>query len=540
MHALTILVAIIFSIFSTSILSYISLATPIGPWIAPTLAAMVLVFTGSLGRLVHIRSKMAKEIVVYSTIAGSVGGILASALCWTLPTIYFICPQIWTTWVKSPGFFIAVTSMLVLCAGSLSMLLTHLWRERILYKGSLPFPVGQMVYRTTELGIGVHGMLQAAVGFVVTLTVLCAQRIRIFGSFLLPRAFCLVPPPFCYSVNFASCMLRIDVIPLLVSIGFVAGHLVAIPMLVGVISKIAIMQLIHDIWFMHLGVHDFGFAFCGGIVLSSVFTSLGPLLRMIHRGVKAYALNLKRNGCTLRFHATRVLFTKFSVVIALLVVGGIVLGFKLPVFIFVILGTVASANQLALISGKIGLAPLGRFATFVMLPAILLFKVTMIQAVVIAAFVELTGGIVCDMFAGQRVVQLAGLDMRTARRYQLLGLLVGSITIGCVLLILVNRFGLGSQVLFAQRAQARALLLNTGNFAWSVSALGLLFGFALKYVRINTMLVLGALLMPVDFSLMLVAGGMLSYLVADRRVYEPFWSGVFVSNSLWMVLKALV
>ena len=76
-------------------------------------------------------------------------------------------------------------------------------------------------------------------------------------------------------------------------------------------------------------------------------------------------------------------------------------------------------------------------------------------------------------------------------------------------------------------------------FNYIVLGLGFLFGFVLKRVRLNPLLVLGGLLMPLNITIGLVIGGMATLLVKDKEEYFPFWSGVFAANSLWMVFQAL-
>jgi|GEM_PF-3816485 len=50
--------------------------------------------------------------------------------------------------------------------------------------------------------------------------------------------------------------------------------------------------------------------------------------------------------------------------------------------------------------------------------------------------------------------------------------------------------------------------------------------------------------MSLNLSIGLVFGGILGKVLAlvmkDKRAAEPFFSGVFTANSLWMLLKALI
>jgi hypothetical protein len=191
------------------------------------------------------------------------------------------------------------------------------------------------------------------------------------------------------------------------------------------------------------------------------------------------------------------------------------------------------------IAGKIGLAQLGRFATFVLVPALFLFNLDVVQIAVISTFVEAVSGVAVDVLCGRKMVQLAEGSQSAARRYQYLGLCVSCIAIGIVFWLLIHRFKLGSPELFAQRSQARQLLVGAKQFDYWVLLIGILFGLVLKKIKLNPMLVLGGLLMPINISLGLVIGGIGAVSVRNKEDWYPFWSGVFAANSVWMLIKAL-
>jgi len=126
------------------------------------------------------------------------------------------------------------------------------------------------------------------------------------------------------------------------------------------------------------------------------------------------------------------------------------------------------------------------------------------------------------------------------KNFQYLGLVVSSLTVGVVFWLLINHFTLGSSDLFAQRSQARQLLINVKNFDLYVLVVGFVFGYFLKKVRMSPMLVLGGLLMPLNISLGLIIGGLCTLFTKSKEEWYPFWSGVFASNSVWMLIKAVI
>src|SRR5665647_44217 len=87
MLIIAIFFSIIFSIFSTVVMSYISMATPIGPWIAPTIALLAML----LLKLFAIKHNNVERVGLITT-AGSIGGILATGMGFSFPTLYFVDP----------------------------------------------------------------------------------------------------------------------------------------------------------------------------------------------------------------------------------------------------------------------------------------------------------------------------------------------------------------------------------------------------------------------------------------------------------------
>ena len=232
----------------------------------------------------------------------------------------------------------------------------------------------------------------------------------------------------------------------------------------------------------------------------------------------------------------------FNTVALIVVLLGVLTCFKFSMFaqLYLIFFTVVCAYEIGALAGKMGLAPLGRFATFVLMPAMFLFGLNHVQIVVLSVFVEVAIGTTADALFGKKMGALAQVDKNTLRRFQLFGLIISSLCIGIIFWLLIKQFGLGTEYLTVQRAQSRALLVSFKNFNMTVLALGLIFGYFLKLIKVNPALVLGGLLMPFNFSIGLILGGLSTYLVKSREEWEPFWSGVYVSNAVWMLAKALV
>jgi len=97
MRILPIVLTIFFGSFATAVMSYISMATPIGPWIAPTIVLCTLLVM----KLVHYRNE--SESVGLVVVGSSVGGIVATACGFSYPTFYFLDPELFNQWLSSSG-----------------------------------------------------------------------------------------------------------------------------------------------------------------------------------------------------------------------------------------------------------------------------------------------------------------------------------------------------------------------------------------------------------------------------------------------------
>ena len=319
--------------------------------------------------------------------------------------------------------------------------------------------------------------------------------------------------------------IQFDLWPMFWAIGFITGHLIAIPLAVGALAKIFLVDPLNSApWFSTLSSTEFVLAFCSGMVLCGVvmsFMSLPKLLMGIAQGGAAQM----NNGATVARLRALVREYALQCVAVLALIFAYLSYFDFPIFsqFYLLLFTALFTYQIAVIAGKIGIAPLGRFATFVMVPAMFLFTLDLTQIVLIATFVEVSGGVAADVLFGRKAAYEAGINRTTMMWYQYLGLVVSSLTAGVVFWLLINHLHLGSAALFAQKAQSRKLLIFAQQFNWYVLIIGAIFGFILDKVKINSMLVLGGLLMPLNMSISLVFGGFLTKLVKKREEWEPFW-----------------
>lgn len=632
-----ILIASLLSIFSTTVMSYIALAASIGPWIETTL---VLVSMFVFQMVIRGRSKINYvESVGLTTAAGGVGGILATGLAFSLPTLYFLSPDIFNSWLERPIFFAVVVSSFCFIAGSFGLLIATIFEDRFLNKQQMKFPIGELVFNAIAAPGQMTKALELAVGFFGTQCALLAYCMSSFAG----KALSLISGFSVSFITFPMISIPLDQLPMYLAVGFVTGHVIAWPLIVGFLAKIICLDplfyiythtensfhklLLSNFANIHISNTEFILAFCSGMVLYGScmgFLDLfkgaislckdcikgGSKIVKVMYNVSTYAwiqmvVALIITGLFLHFYhfsggQQLVLISLMFLCSYALLLFGTQTGFvtswgifpivrrvRLQEFIsrsitffinkdiqkksdaipwmqasFILLGAVAflyyfnftfiqqcyllffsalCIYQMLIIAGRMGIIPLGRFATFVMIPGMFLFNFDYIQITLVAGFVEIAGGVAGDILFGRRLAALAKIKHEKIVGYQWLGLIVCSVTIGILFWLFIVTLGIGNEFgLPATKAASRALLIAFKTFDWYVLAFGFIFGSLIKYTKINPALLLGGILMPPTISLMLICGGLLTYLTNNRERYYPVLSGVSAGNSLWMLGQILI
>jgi hypothetical protein len=533
-YAFSALITIFFVIFSACVMTYVSLAVPIGPWIDPTLALLAFIMMQILSWLRH---KQVNEHPFLVAIAGGgIGGVIGTAAAWSFPTLYFLDTARAQLWLAHPVQCVGAISAVIVIAGGFGLVIARLLGTGMSIDRAISFPVAQLVVKTIESRDHITHII-SLIGGVISATLFhMVQQWTVY----IPHIWRVMRETWFGMWRFPALTISLDVAPMLWALGFTTGHVLAVPFAVGVGLKGLILEPCYRIWFLScMKEHAFMMAFCTGLVLQSVAYGFWHLLsKLVRARVQGFQEHLIAAG-----EWVKRLYS-FDVVM-IMAISGIFLvrwcEFSVLSWIYLIVTTALSVFQLMLLMGRTGLAPFPRFATFVMIPGLVIFGYTPFQAMLVTAFVEIAGGVAAVAASGYKMGVLGHVKSERWIYYtQWLALLVCSVCVALVLYMLTSRIGLGSALLNAQRCQTRALQIQAHDMNVWVVGLGILAGMALERLRINGTLVLGGLLMPLDWSLLLISGGLSTYAVKKKEDQYPFWSGIFVVSSLWIVIRAFL
>jgi len=70
--------------------------------------------------------------------------------------------------------------------------------------------------------------------------------------------------------------------------------------------------------------------------------------------------------------------------------------------------------------------------------------------------------------------------------------------------------------------------------------LGFLYGVLLKKFKVNPTMVFGGILMPNSLTIGLMVGAVISWFTKKSKEKQPFWSGVFAGESMWILISMLL
>ena len=511
----------------TGFMLYVAMVTGIGPWVAPVIGVMVQGINNCF------TNRTIKRLGLIITVSSSVGGIIGIAFGFSFPTWFFLDKPAFYAALGDKFYFILTIAGLVMVAGSIGIACSSFFYKDLIEEEKLPFPVGVMTHNAVmQNNVRERRYLYSGVGAYFLYTIFFIKRM--WGIYALPLKYTFYRGFSSSYIAIPALVSDFSVMPLLVSIGFVAGSIMAIPLICGVALKMTCVAWLYN-YYPSLSYGNFLFALCSGIVVSGTVGSLvGQAYSFLRGTYSAFSPTLFSYDL---LHATYQRFKSFVPWGVIFAIYSYWYGFSILGSAYLFIATIMCAYQLSFIAGKIGLALLGRFATFVMVPGMLVFGWNPLQVTLVATFVELVGGVAVDSLQGKKALQLSGVHHKHYPLYQYIALCAASCAVAFFFYYFIMHYELGSSVLCVQRSQARALLLQVTTVDMGVLAWGVVLGLLLKRFSCNPVLVLSGLLM--DFSLLfpLIIGGVAALYSRRQSHYEPFFSGVYIANACGSIIS---
>ena len=524
---IVILLSALVACLASTMMLYLALATPLGPWIEPV---FVIFFLG-LTWLLKSRPKT-NEFLTCISAASGIAGVAAVGCAFSYPTFYFLSTTEFCQWLNNPMGFISSLVLLTLIAGALSFILAAWWESDYLQKKEFPFPEVSLVHSiitTTESP-------QKVIRFFTGAASTALFYISPFFFTWIPTKILLLHQRTIGIFATPNISLSLNTLPMFIALGFVAGPMLMLPLITGAISKIILIEPIQKVWFPGLKAESVIAAWCTGIILASVMRSVISGITALK---KYWHKKPSINSLIDTYKPSEKIIIKLIALFIVTIPFFLFFNFSVFAMLYLFVGTALCASQLIAIAAKIGLAPMGRFATFVMLPGLMIFGFNALQATQVATFVEMVGGMSVQLMFGRKLMHLTDSRRSSVVTAQIIGIIVAAITIGYVFWLISGHNGIGQAPLIAQRALSRSLLIRAYDFNLILIAIGAAFGLLIKRAGINTVLVMSGLFMPLDLIIFLVIGSLLGLSAERRTRWYPFWASVFSTSSLFLVFHTI-
>jgi hypothetical protein len=493
--------AVFLSIFSVATLLYVSLATGIGPWIAPLLVCIV--------RMLRIEPAASLYIVM----GASCGAAIATGIGFSIPTLYFVDRMAWDAWMAHPTLFSLGMMAGIIAASMWGVALARRYAAEVFADTSSTFPTLIAIQATLDTALSrVHALFLGG-------GIFCATAIGVARNSV---AWCAGLPLF----------------PVYAAAGFLAGTSLVIPLLLGVLSRwvvvwplMTIAQWMPEVSWAHMSMRDVTWALCLGLMLSSIFRSVRRHRLVLYNGLRSL-ISFER-----RPEASSTVLEHAGTLGSL----GLCIAAGLPPFavVFILFCMRPLLRHLLFFFASTGLAPYGRYMTVMMLPLVCIPGISSLPVVLVCGIIGIAGSSMIETVSAMRLCAQYSLDSRRMAWALALGISVSACVCGGLLWALCTVYGLGIPPLLAHRGLSRALVMNA--FAWNgtLVALGCVWGMILDWRGMNAALMFGGLIMPAELVFCFVGGGIVRHVLQDDSRGILFWSGVLVGDVMLLVATAV-
>lgn len=502
--------SVFFSVISTGMMSYLAMNTQLGPWVAPVFVVVCMVIA-----IPFVNKKWFHEYAVVSIAAGSVGGMIGICLGLSFPSFYFLHRPLFTSWVSNPVQFCFVIFCFVMIATLYALFLGYFLRHYFLHQPRAKFPMSQVVHDVLFVDVEKksHHRMLAGVG-VVTIWNFLTMAGR-----------------FAWSVYAA----QLHMLPLLLSVGFVAGTVIALPVFAGLVIRVFVLDFVRIYTGSILSVNSFLVTFCAGMLVIA-------LLRMVilaWKNRKSHEVR-ERNAYWRKKIKEHDVFKWYALIAVSIFALLHFFGGSLITSVYTLIAIAWLSKYLVQIIAEIGIIEVDSYVWFVILPLVYMMAPSSLIIVAVAVFATLCLGLVVDGMFSYKLADLAQISYHKIVRYQLIASFCAAISAGLFFLWFNVLWGFGSFPLIAAKAQELDGVIQFGFYDYKVLFAGILCGIAMLAVTAELLTVIGAILMAPFMSSVLVIAGVSAHVVKTREGWYPLWFGVYAGHMLWLIVQAVI
>lgn len=515
------LIAIVLTLFLVATSSYIALKLGALPW--PIIFSVIV-----SGAILKVLSNTNAHEINVAQAGGTIGGLLASGVVFTIPGIIFLKNQ--GIDINLPSF--PVLTLICVTGGILGVLLSIPLRRTFVDEENLPYPSGAAGAEVlkAELEGGTHAFLVLFVGLIAAIFALLRDSSYFYG---IPAA---IPLSFLFSLGI---FLYLYPMPLAVGVGYILGPKASVNswFLGSLVGWVLIIPLLINIksWEASSAIsltQNLGM----GIVLGS---GIGFFVAYVVPRIKSIFAPLFKWG-------EAPWYMRYTPLISLIVMGILfVAGIPFLASILSVLGVWIMATVAARMTGETNIDPLEQFGIMVGLLclgiySILNLKLSYLPAFLVVCFVSVACALSGDIGQDYKTAKIIGTRPKDIVKVDLLCAIFAGITAPIVLEIILKGF---SDVMFTQEMPAPQAQLVAGSIFGFAYPNAFLAGFLLAFIfevlqkftkkslPFSAMAFGIGMFLGLALSIPLALGGIIRYFV-DRNFKHLYYSGLLASAGL--------
>lgn len=507
-YMLTMFLTVFFSVISTIAMSYITLSLEIGPWVAPIFIIVLFLFL-----IPAFDKRWLQKHAMVMIATGSIGGMIGSCLAMSIPAFYLLHKDIYLHLLATPWKFISVVTAFVLVVGLCAFVMAYLLRYALVEKVQAPFPMSHMIYQMIYTQNNDQARALMGVGFGAS---------AVWNLFL-----------WMTQAAFAAYTAQLHMAPMLASVGFVAGKIIAIPMLIGFLTRVIMIDWLQGFSRVQAYPSVILMTFCSGILVAWF---VHVLVRFISQ--KNIAAKFKSQVVWLYDLAKqkwymRAVFASLIAYVVFLKFSGFV-WFEYLYLLIIILWL---SKYVVQIIAELGVVEFHNYVWFALFPLVCFSFNTTLGLTMFAMFVMLFLGIVLDAVFASKLAWLANVSYGYVLKYQVIAGICSAITSGIFFWWCSQYFDLDSLTLFTRRAHDLTNIIQSGQYNHEVFISGFVYGLLLHFAIPEILTVIGAILMPSSMSVWLIIPAAFAHLIKNRQRLYPVCFGIYAGNIVWLLAK---
>lgn len=479
------------------------------------------------------------EINIAQTTA-STGGILAAGICFTIPAIYFLDPELFDTFTSDPGSFIFKIFVLALVGGIMGVLFSAYLRRNMIIEEKLPFIIGEATADTIkagEKGGRKIKVLLSAFGLSAIFTTLRDGVSLTIGK--LHFVFNGIIPDF-KQFQLGVFKIEIPFIPMAFGAGYLIGYKIVSTWFLGCLFSYYLFQpLVHYLYsvpmdqmvtyILPLGV---GAVIGGGVTLF--------FLRVIPSSIRTFKAMISAKVSKDELNPRLIpIFAIISIFIM-----SFILNLSIVASLLAILGIWVITALAGRMTGEIGIDPMEVFAVIIVLFVKIVVSLGTLESIFIAAIAAVSVGVAGDLLFDLKAGHMLGTSPKSQAKAQILGVIIGSFVVGFSLLAILNAFTLGSPELYA--LQARSVSYMLGAIDVKIFLIGFILGTAITLMKLPGMVFGIGIFIPLYLSVAFFIGGVVNYLnrkkaedETERLIASGLIGGEGVVGAILAIVKML-